>query len=244
VGVRRARTARDVRRRAFGQNFLASPSLAARLVREANVQRDDIVVELGAGRGILTRELARRAGRVVAVEFDPVWADRLRRRFATTRRVEVVEGDLRRVLLPAEPFRVVANVPFNTTTAVLHRLLDDPAAPLARADLVLQLEAARKRTGPPRNALSVAWSPWWRFRLGSRLPRTAFRPRPSVDAAMLVVERRETALLPPDAAALRRVRARGLLRFASGAARRGAVGGDVRRVLEPTSPPLIVPIRT
>jgi len=201
VGARRARTARDARRRAYGQNFLASRALAAQLVRDAKVEPGDLVVELGAGAGILTAQLARRARGVQAVELDPVWAERLRRRFAGSERVDVIEADLVRVPLPAEPFRVVANLPFGETSRLLRRLLDDPATALARADLILQWEVARKRAGRPRTALSAAWSPWWRFRLGRRIPPTAFRPRPAVDACVLVVERRGEPLLPPEAAA-------------------------------------------
>ncbi len=80
--ARRARSFRDVRRRAYGQNFLASRAIAAQLVRQAKVGRGDLVLEIGAGNGILTAELARRARRVFAVEIDPVWAARLRERFA------------------------------------------------------------------------------------------------------------------------------------------------------------------
>jgi 23S rRNA (adenine-N6)-dimethyltransferase len=200
VGARRARSPRDARRRAYGQNFLASRALATQLVRDAKVRPDDLVVEVGAGTGVLTAELARRAKSVRAIELDPVWAQRLRQRFAGNERVEVIEADLLRVQLPAEPFRIVANVPFSTTTRLLHRLLDDPAVPITRADLILQWEVARKRAGRPRTALSASWSPWWRFRLGRRLPRSAFRPQPAVDAGVIVVERRPDPLLPPDAA--------------------------------------------
>ena len=112
----------------------------------------------------------------------------------------MVEADLLRVALPGEPFRVVANLPFNTTTPLLHRLLDNPSIPLTRADLVLQWEVVRKRSGRPRTALSAAWSPWWSFRAGRRIPSTAFRPQPAVDAAVLVIERRTEPLLKADAA--------------------------------------------
>jgi Ribosomal RNA adenine dimethylase len=71
VGARRARTERDARRRAHGQNFLASRSLAAQLVQDARVAPADLVVELGAGTGTLTAEIARRSEQVIAVELDP-----------------------------------------------------------------------------------------------------------------------------------------------------------------------------
>ncbi|MDQ3874870.1 MAG: rRNA adenine N(6)-methyltransferase family protein [Actinomycetota bacterium] len=193
------RSSRGARRRSYSQNFLASTALAEQLVRDAKVGRRDLVVEIGAGSGILTAALARRAGTVRAIELDPVWAGRLRERFAASEKVTVIGGDARRVPLPDEPFRVVANLPFGATTALLHRLLDDPSTPLRRADLVLQWEVARKRAGRPRTALSASWSPWWRFRLGRRLPRTAFHPPPAVDAGVLVIERQREPLLPIEA---------------------------------------------
>jgi 23S rRNA (adenine-N6)-dimethyltransferase len=198
VAARRGRTPRDARRRAYAQNFLASRALASQLVRDARVERSDLVVEVGAGRGVLTAELARRAKKVQAIELDPAWAQRLREGFAENQRVEVIEADVLRVQLPTKPFRLVASLPFNITTRLLRRVLNDPEIPLVRADLIVQWEVARKRAGRPRTALSASWSPWWRFRIGRKIPRTAFRPRPAVDAGVLVVERRPDPLLPTD----------------------------------------------
>jgi 23S rRNA (adenine-N6)-dimethyltransferase len=163
------------------------------------VGRDEFVVEIGAGSGMLTIELAASARRVRAIEVDPRWASKLRARVASHSNVEVIEGDAMKLPLPAEPFRVVANVPFGATTALLHHLLDDPGSPLVRADLLLQWEVARKRAGRPRTAVSAAWSPWWRFRLGQRIPRTAFRPQPAVDGGVLTIERRVDPFLPFEA---------------------------------------------
>src|SRR5918994_4223862 len=117
------------RRRELGQNFLKDRRIARRIVAESGVGKDDLVVELGAGGGMLTRQLARVAGRVVAVEYDPYWFLRLREIFSDDGNVLVVHADALRVAFPREPFTVVANVPFCATTSILHRLLDDPMAP-------------------------------------------------------------------------------------------------------------------
>jgi 23S rRNA (adenine-N6)-dimethyltransferase len=97
---------------------------------------------------------------------------------------------------------VVANPPFGRTAAVLRRLLDDPGGGLERADLVVQWQVARQREkvdrGEPADLLGATWAPWWRFRRGRRLPAACFRPRPSVDAAVLVVTRRAEPWLPVD----------------------------------------------
>lgn len=76
-------------------------------------------------------------------------------------------------------------------------LLDDPTLPLSRADLIVQDEVATKRaTVPPSTLLSTVWAPWWDDQPGRRVPGRAFRPVPRVDAAVLIVRRREYALLP------------------------------------------------
>ena len=100
---RRARGARPSRPRS--QHFLRPP-FAAQLVRDAGIERDDLVVDLGAGTGRLTAELAHVARHVIAVELDPALARRLLGRWPN---VSVVEGDATRFRLPREPFRVVAN---------------------------------------------------------------------------------------------------------------------------------------
>lgn len=141
------------------------------------------MVELGAGYGRLTERLANRAGRVIAVEIDTRLAARLGHRFRTRPHVTVVAGDLLELPLPARPFRVVSNPPFNLTAALLHRLLDDPATPLVRADLVVAWGAALALTGvfgPAHKARP--WAARFEFLLVRRLPASLFEPAPSSDA--------------------------------------------------------------
>jgi 23S rRNA (adenine-N6)-dimethyltransferase len=195
----RAPTGRTGRRH-FGRHFLGNDRLAAQLVADADIGGDDRVVELGAGRGVLTAALADRAAQVLAVELDPKLVSTLARRFASNRNVAVLGADARDAPLPANPYRVVANLPFSITGAVLRRLLDAPASGLRRADLVVQWQVARERArvahGPPTDLLGARWAPWWDFRRGRRLPARCFRPPPSVDAAVLVVTRRSVPMLP------------------------------------------------
>jgi len=196
VSERRARTARPPGR-APSQHFLRT-AVAAELVRDAALGPDELVVDLGAGSGRLTAELARAARQVVAVELDPRLAARLRGRWQN---VEVMEADARRVELPHEPFRAVANLPFHGTNEILRHLLDDPRVPLVRADLVVQWGVAVKRALPwPSTVNGVVWAAWYSTRVARRLPRSAFEPPPSVDAAVLVFERRAQPLVPPEQA--------------------------------------------
>jgi 23S rRNA (adenine-N6)-dimethyltransferase len=178
------------RRSARGQHFLRSSALAAELVRAAGIGPGDLVYDLGAGTGVLTRALARTGARVVAVELDPVLASALRSRFE-----HVVEEDILRAPLPREPFRVVANLPFCDGTAILRRLLD-PRVPLVSADVIVEWGLAAKRSAVwPSTQLSVEWGAWFELSLVRRLPRTCFTPPPAVDAAVLQARCRREPLV-------------------------------------------------
>jgi 23S rRNA (adenine-N6)-dimethyltransferase len=138
------------------------------------------VVDLGAGHGAITAPLVEAGARVLAVEVDRRAARVLRERFAGEPAVTVVEEDLLTVRLPGRPFRVVANLPFATTSDAMRRLLD-PRLAIVRADLVLQRSAARRWAGAGGRAFAV--------HVESNLDRRAFQPSPPVDAAVLVARR-------------------------------------------------------
>ena len=185
------------RRAELGQHFLAGGRLAAELVERAGVGSGDLVVEIGAGTGVLTEALARRAGRVVAVEYDPRLAERTRSRLAGYPNVRVVTADARTLRAPRRPFRVVANLPFGSTAAILRRLLGDPRTRLERADLVLQEQAARRYAAArPGTVETIRWGAFYELAVGQRLEPACFRPPPRVGAAVLVARRRRPPLVP------------------------------------------------
>jgi 23S rRNA (adenine-N6)-dimethyltransferase len=195
----RSRSSRTEWPRPYGQHFLRSERVANELVRDAGVAPTEHVVEIGAGRGRLTEPLARKAGSVTAIEIDPELAEELRHTFHDEHHVRIVCGDVMRVPAPHDSWRAFGNIPFALTTAMLRRLLDEPAGGLQRADLLIQFEAARKRSAVDRSTLlSLGWLPWWELSLARRIPMRAFDPPPTVDAGLLVVTRRPHALLEPE----------------------------------------------
>jgi 23S rRNA (adenine-N6)-dimethyltransferase len=131
------------------------------------------------------------------VEIDHVLADRLRRRFPG---MEIWTRDALRMPLPSEPFKVVANLPFDGATAIMRRLLD-PTARLQAAELILEWHAAAKRAAVwPSTQLSTYWGAWFELSMERRLPRCVFAPPPSVDAGVLrAVRRVEPLVRPADA---------------------------------------------
>jgi len=187
-------------RRAPGQHFLRSSRLARDLVSDANLRDAELVVDLGAGTGVLTHALAEHGARVVAVEMDPALTAQLRQRFANTKRVTVVEADVRRFGWPEESFSVVANLPFSGSGAMLDHLLHDPAVPLRVAHVIVQWELAAKHAAVwPATARGTYWKAWYELSISRRLSRSAFSPVPSVDAAVLRIERRRVPYVAPEA---------------------------------------------
>ena len=206
MAVRRARGARSARRRSDSQNFLRSAQLARELVEQAGITAGETVVEIGAGDGRLTVELARVAGRVSAIEIDPVWAHKLRDRLGERPNVVVREADAFAAPMPTERFRVFANLPFHRTADAFRYLFDDPAAPLTRADLIVQWGVAEKRARTwPSTRRGAYWSAWYEFSIVRRLPASCFVPRPDVDAALFSAVRRSAPLVSEHQAAAYRL---------------------------------------
>lgn len=162
------------------------PTWAERLVVASGVGPGDLVLDIGAGLGALTRPLLEQGARVIAVERHPARAAALRRELGTA--VTVVRADAADLRLPRRPFHVVANPPYGITTALLGRLLH-PGSRLIAAHLVLQASTAR-RWADGRAPGARRWTHTHQLELGPHLPRRAFRPPPSVESRVLIVRRR------------------------------------------------------
>ncbi|MGC5021616.1 ErmE/ErmH/ErmO/ErmR family 23S rRNA (adenine(2058)-N(6))-methyltransferase [Micromonospora sp. DT47] len=189
-------TARDRSRRVLSQNFLADPAAVARMVRAARPGPDDLLLEVGAGRGQLTRPLAARCGRLVAYEVDPAVTAQLAAVCAELPHAHHRQADFLAASPPDEPFAVVGNIPWSLTAAVVRWCLAAPG--LRAATLLTQLEYARKRSGDHArwSRLTVLTWPEHHWRLAGRISRTSFRPVPAVDGGILRIERRPEPLLP------------------------------------------------
>lgn len=176
-------------RHELGQNFLVHRPALEQIA--ALVPRDGTsVLELGAGDGALTRVLAARGAPLTALEIDEHRARTLRRDLPGVR---VIAADA--LSHPLEATTIVGNIPFHLTTPILRRLLRERS--WHRAVLLTQWEVARKRAGVGGSTLlTVQAAPWIHARLEGRVPARAFRPMPSVDGGILVLERRERPLLP------------------------------------------------
>ncbi|MFC9560596.1 23S ribosomal RNA methyltransferase Erm [Agromyces sp. NPDC056965] len=181
-------------RHELGQNFLVDRRVVDRFVALTAAAHGPIV-ELGAGSGAITRELAALGRPLTALEIDRRRADSLRREFVDDPHVTIVQADALAWRYPTAQHTIVGNVPFHLTTAIMRSLL--ARGGWTDAALLTQWEVARRRCGVGGSSLLTAqWDPWFTFRLHERVPARAFKPAPSVDGGVFTIERRSEPLVP------------------------------------------------
>src|SRR5215470_12483962 len=205
----------ETRRRkqiSLAQNFLRSPKLVRRLVRMSKIGLSDNVYEIGPGNGIITAALANVAGHVIAVEKDPELVRHLRQRFSAVENVEIVEKDFlnysfrtrRGVSGPVTEYKMFANIPYNRTSQIVRRILQERSG-LCEAYLIIQKEAAKKFSGSPRETLfSILVKPFFDIKVLAQLDRADFWPVPNVDSVLLSIKRRARPLIEAQEIALYR----------------------------------------
>jgi 16S rRNA (adenine1518-N6/adenine1519-N6)-dimethyltransferase len=183
----------------FGQNFLADERVVEKIVGEVGPRGDETIVEIGPGRGALTARLLESAGRLVAVEFDRDLVPLLHEKFSGRENFELIEADALAVdfcsvIKPAAHARVVANLPYYISTAILQRLVEQRAC-LAEMVLMLQREVVERITAPPgaseRGYLSVLVEAYCEAEALFDVPPTAFRPVPKVWSTVVRLRVRE-----------------------------------------------------
>ncbi len=194
-------------RKRFGQHFLRDPRVLDAIVETAAVGPADAVVEIGAGTGALTRRLAARAGRLVAVEIDRDLVGPLQAAFAAQPSVEVLAADALDLDLPGLAARlgrrlvVVGNVPYNISSPLLFALIEARGA-IERMVLMLQREFAERLAAAPGSpaygALSVLAQLHLVIDARFHVPPGAFRPPPAVESTVLTLTPRSAPAVPLD----------------------------------------------
>ncbi len=179
-------------KRSLGQNFLVDPNLQRKIVAALGAGPGDEVLEIGPGRGALTRHLVGAVGRLLLVELDDALAAELQGRYRDRPDVTVVHGDILDVSLEdlatdVSELRVVGNIPYNVTTPIIFRLLERPRP--REVVLMVQAEVADRIVAPvgtkAYGALSVGVRSVASVERLFTVGRGAFRPVPGVDSAVI-----------------------------------------------------------
>jgi len=173
----------------LGQHFLSDSLILNRMMEAAELQPEDLVVEIGPGPGKLTRILAETVRQVIAIELDENLHRSLREEMNLCENVEVVQGDALEYPYEYLPeFKVVANIPYYITTPILFRLLSNNIR-LKTMTLTVQREVAERIVAKPGGKEYGVLSLMLQYRgtpeLKFVIPKQAFRPVPRVDSAVI-----------------------------------------------------------
>ena len=183
-------------RKSLGQHFLVDEAAVKQIIKAAELTVKDTVVEVGPGLGIMTGELAKGVGRVIAIELDSQLADILTEIYTNSVNVEIIQGD---VLLTdpsslvgvngTRDYKVVANLPYYITSAVIRHFLEAQIKP-ERLVLMTQKEVAEQITAQPgaMSLLSVSVQVYGKPQIVDIVPADSFFPKPNVDSAILRID--------------------------------------------------------
>lgn len=181
-------------KKAFGQNFLTDENLLAEIAEKAGVTENDTVLEIGCGAGALTRELAKKAKRVVGYEIDTRLAPVLKETVGEFNNVEIVFNDVMKESLSdlekslGGEYKIVANLPYYITTPIVMRFLEN-AENLTSMSVMVQEEVADRFSALPASADYGAITVAINLRGGAKtvlkVPREKFTPVPNVDSAVV-----------------------------------------------------------
>jgi 16S rRNA (adenine1518-N6/adenine1519-N6)-dimethyltransferase len=182
-------------KKSLGQHFLTSTRALSQIVEAGNIEQKNRVIEIGPGKGVLTERILAKGATVTAIEKDAELIPLLGERFATeiaSGALTLVEADILKYdlsTIPQEPYKVIANIPYYITGAIIEQFLSTPHQP-NRMVLLMQREVAERIVARDRkqSILSIAVWVYGVPRIVDRVPPGAFVPPPTVESAILSIE--------------------------------------------------------
>jgi len=189
-------------KKSLGQNFMIQPGAVEKMAKATQLSGEDTVLEIGAGLGSLTAELAKRAGRVVALEIDQRLIPLLRLTFAAQPHVKIVLGNILEhppgdlVSPDEEHYKVAANLPYYITSAVIRHLLEADYPPKLMA-LTVQKEVGERMAAQPgdMSLLAVSVQVYGTAEVLDKLKPGNFYPSPKIDSAVVRIRPHEEPLI-------------------------------------------------
>ncbi len=191
----------------LGQHFLVDRNILDKVIRTAEVNKEDVVLEVGPGLGEMTLGLARRAKRVIAIEIDSTLVEILKKKMSTVSNVEIIEGDILKADFDAlsrqaeAPLKVVANLPYQISTPLLFRFIESRRF-FSSLTLMLQREVVKRMIAPTGvkeyGALSIFFQMVSHPSIHFFISPSAFFPRPKVESAVVHFVWRKEPWIEPD----------------------------------------------
>lgn len=179
--------------------------MVRKLIDNSSLGKDDVVHEIGAGQGIITEELLKKCGKVIAFELDRNLSTKLAVRFRNQTSFELKSTDFLNYPIPDYPYKVFSNIPFNITSALIKKLTQSDNPP-NDTYLIVQEEAAKKFVGKPydnkNSQISILLKPSFKMEVIYKFQRNDFHPKPNINTVLLRIKRLETPLIDPKDKAL------------------------------------------
>ena len=180
----------------YSQNYLRSSSLVRFLLSKTSIQSGDAVIDIGAGRGMITQSLLELGTSVIAIEKDAESVRVLKERYARNIKVKIEEMDFLKYIPSGKKVKVFANIPFNYTSSILKKILSEDS--YEETYLILQKEAAEKYIGQPYGSetlTSLEFKPFFEFKILHTLKPEDFTPTPKVTSVLLSITKKEVPLI-------------------------------------------------
>lgn len=179
-------------RKSLGQNFMVNPHILDKIVSAADINKNDIILEVGPGTGNLTKKLAEKAKKVIAIEKDHRLIEPLREHLSKEHEnIEIVEGDILKMLpahwsLLSDPYKIVANIPYYITSHFLRKIFEEFPQPTLIV-LTIQKEVARRIMAKPpdTNLLALSVQYYAEPEIVGIISKNNFRPIPKIDSAII-----------------------------------------------------------
>lgn len=187
------------RKLSHSQNFIKSSELIENLLELTSISAEDLVVEIGPGKGVITSVLLQRARKVIAIEKDPKLANTVRP-LLVKGNLELVVADFLTWELPNKDYKIFSNIPFNLTADIVNKLTFSTNLPLD-AYLIMQEAAAHRFVGKPfekNSQISVLIGVNFDVSILREVDRTNFKPRPKVNIAFTHFEQRTNPLIAKE----------------------------------------------
>ncbi|MEK7528682.1 MAG: 16S rRNA (adenine(1518)-N(6)/adenine(1519)-N(6))-dimethyltransferase RsmA [Patescibacteria group bacterium] len=181
-------------KKSLGQNFLHDRRILEKIVHAASISKEDTVIEIGPGKGILTTELAKLAGHLIAIEKDRDLIRPLHATLSDFNNVELLNEDVLDYTMPKNRYKLVANIPYYITSPILTHFLHDAftknLTPPTVCILLVQKEVAQKicAAPPDMNVLALNIQTFGKPKIISYVSRNAFSPKPNVDSAIIRID--------------------------------------------------------
>lgn len=177
------------------QNFLKNSQFVASLIDKTSLDKKDLVVEIGPGKGIITKELSEVCNEVIAIEKDKNLYQKLAHDLNNIKNVSLINDDFLKWNFPKKDFKIFSNIPFNFTSQIIEKITNLTHSP-THSFLIVEDKAACRFMGKPKESqMSILLKPFFNFKILTYINKNEFQPVPNVNVVLLEIFRKKNPFL-------------------------------------------------